>query len=284
MGIAHEVGNAFWVFDANNNDIVRYDFGEDHGPGNADHDDGRIRRVTSFAVDWINSNIASHLAMDKATGWLYIVDGSGPRVLRMDVTSGTASGSPTYAQSEPLAEYSNLNNVTWEVVADSGLVEPSGIAVIEDRLLVSDHANGDIIVYDISGVNAVEIGRIVTGAAGIMGITIGPEGYIWYVNATTNEVFKIEQSAVSIQNGLTSDQVQVYPNPAKEQAYITWGDADLMGGTIIIRDMVGKQVKHMTVNTAARASINIADLSAGSYMVEIQFQGNRMVVDRLTKI
>ena len=37
MGIASETENAFWVFDGWNNEIVRYDFADDHGPGNDDH-------------------------------------------------------------------------------------------------------------------------------------------------------------------------------------------------------------------------------------------------------
>ena len=40
MGIAYETGNVYWIFDGNNNDIVRYDFVADHGPGNTFHDDG----------------------------------------------------------------------------------------------------------------------------------------------------------------------------------------------------------------------------------------------------
>ena len=36
MGIASEKENAYWVFDGYNQHIVRYDFGGDHGPGNAD--------------------------------------------------------------------------------------------------------------------------------------------------------------------------------------------------------------------------------------------------------
>lgn len=283
MGIAHEVDNAYWVFDANNNDIVWYDFGEDHGPGNDDHSDGRIRRVTSFSVDWINTDIACHLTMDKATNWLYIVDGSTQRILRMDVTSGTASGTPSYGPFETLAEHSNLNNVTWEVVVDSGLVEPAGIAVIEDRMLVTDHSNGDIVIYDISGIGGVEIGRIVTGSPGIMGITIGPEGNIWYVNALTNQVVKVGQGAVAVEEGLQAD-VKVYPNPASDRIYLDWGDADLLGANILVHDMFGKEIKRMGITTYARASLDIADLVAGNYAITIEKGGLRVSVDRLVKL
>ncbi|MBK7342995.1 MAG: hypothetical protein IPJ06_07800 [Saprospiraceae bacterium] len=51
MGIAHEIDNAYWVFDSWNQTIVRYDFQEDHGPGNDDHDDGIVRRYLEITVN-----------------------------------------------------------------------------------------------------------------------------------------------------------------------------------------------------------------------------------------
>lgn len=283
MGIAHETGNAYWLFDANNNDIVYYDFVEDHGPGNADHSDGVIRRVTSFAVDRINPDITCHLVLDKATDWLYIVDGSGPRILRMDITSGTIGGNPTYAQSEPLAEYSNISNVTWEELVTTGLTEPAGIAIIEDRLLVSDHANGDIVVYDISGTGAVEMGRIMTGSAGIMGITIGPEGHIWFVNATTDEVVKIDQGPVSVDPAVR-DEVRIFPNPASDRLYLDWGDKDMQGGKVVVRNMMGQEMLRKEIASFGRESLDISRLPAGTYTVGLEKGGTSVAVERLVKL
>ena len=44
QGIASESANAFWINDGNSGDIVRYDFAEDHGPGNDYHGDGIVHR------------------------------------------------------------------------------------------------------------------------------------------------------------------------------------------------------------------------------------------------
>ncbi|MBL4734786.1 MAG: T9SS type A sorting domain-containing protein [Flavobacteriales bacterium] len=206
MGIAHETENVFWIFDGNNNDIVRYDFGEDHGPGNSDHDDGKIRQYTGMSVSRINNDIGSHMELDKSSGWLYIVDNGNQRVLRLDVNSGSVGGTPTYGPYETLAEYKNVDGATWEVVVNSGLVEPSGIDVIDDRMIVTDHSSGDIIIYDISSMPAVEIKRIVTGEPGIMGTVIGPEGRIWYVNYQMNKLVKIEPSSIVGPSAITSAQ------------------------------------------------------------------------------
>jgi len=197
MGIAHETANVFWIFDGNNNDIVRYDFVDDHGAGNSYHDDGKIRRFTGMPVSRIDDVIGSHMELDKSTGWLYIVDNGNQRVLRLDINSGTLGGTPSYGPYEPLAEYKNVNGATWEIVVDSGLIEPSGIDVINDRMIVTDHSTGEIIIYDITTVPAVEMKRIATGNPGVMGTVIGPEGRIWYVNYQTNQVIKIEPSSIA---------------------------------------------------------------------------------------
>lgn len=282
MGVAHESGNAFWVFDGFNGDICWYDFAEDHGPGNADHADGKVYRVSDFTVSRINDQIGSHLKMDKSSGWLYIVDGGNKRILRMDANSGNTFGTPSFGPYEPLAEYYYLNNVTWEVLADTGLVEPSGIEVIDDRMIVSDHATGDIVIYDISGVGAVELGRIETGIPGIMGLEIGPEGFIWYVNNATNEVVKIGQGAVGITENQIKDDLKIFPNPAKERIFLQWDDSDIFGASINILDATGRIVKHNVIDSQFQAEINSSGLSTGTYFLEIVKEGNRIFSDRIT--
>lgn len=65
MGVEWEEENVFWVNDGYNENIVRYDFGEDHGPGNDDHSDGIVHRYTEIPVNRIDDHIANHLALDQ---------------------------------------------------------------------------------------------------------------------------------------------------------------------------------------------------------------------------
>ena len=171
QGIAHDHLNRYWVTDGYNNDVTMTDFMDDHGPGNDDHSDAVIRRYQEFSITKDpNDHIVSHLVLDKPTGWLYVVDHGADRIVRMDINSGTVSGSPSWPPGgayEPYVEYSVVTGYTWEVIITTGLVEPAGIDVIGDRLLVSDHSNGDIVVYDISVDPLVELGRIVTYLKGI---------------------------------------------------------------------------------------------------------------------
>ncbi len=178
MGIEAEKDNAFWVFDGYYGNIIRYDFVADHGPGNDYHADAKLRRYTEVKVKR-DPEVPSHLVLDGDKKWLYIVDGGNSRILRMDITTGTVLNSLPPID-EPLAEYSRMNGVTWEIYFDQNLQKPCGIELKDKRLFVSDYETGDIICFDIQ--LKKEIGRVHTGKPGITGIKIY-NGKLWYVNA-----------------------------------------------------------------------------------------------------
>jgi len=188
MGIAHEVDNAFWVYDDWHEEIVRYDFVEDHGPGNDDHSDGTVRRYGDIGIGK-DGDVPNHLILDKETGWLYFVDNGQDRVMRLDINSATGSSSLPELN-EPLAEHSQMSGFTFETIIDEGLVRPCGIELFENYLLVGDYANGDIVVYDMDNAFA-EVGRIET-SQGLTGIKVGPNGNIWATNRTQNTLIMVE--------------------------------------------------------------------------------------------
>ncbi len=191
MGICHEKDNVFWVMDGNSGNVVRYDFGEPHVPGGSYHGDGIIWRYPDVTfVPHATHHIPSHCVLDKNTNQLYIVDLGSQLVLKMDITTGTPGSSLT--PHEATAEYRNYNNPVFSTAINSGLNQPCGIEVFKNRLLVSDYANGDILIYDITGSSTTYLGKVSTGAAGIMGIKVGPDGKIWYVNASQNKVVRID--------------------------------------------------------------------------------------------
>ena len=265
MGIAHETGNVFWVFDANSKDIVRYDFGGDHGPGNSDHADGKIRRFP-VPVNWINDEIPCHLVLDKNTGWLYIADNGNQRILRLDINSGSTAGMPSFGPYESLAEYKEMTGITYENYINSGLLEPSGIDIIHDRLIVSDHSNGDIILYDVSGASPNELGKIQTGSAGIMGIKIGPKGNIWYVNGQNNEVHKLTPNSLSIKE-TTLNNLSIYPNPS-DGTFILEGHT-LSGHQISITDLLGQKVLEDHIINGTKKTYDLSIFNPGVYFLNI---------------
>lgn len=219
QGIASESGNAFWVVDGYNRDIVRYDFVSDHGPGNSDHDDGEILRYQEVLITPDPQNkVPSHLVYDKETDWVYVVDQGAGRIIRIDATSGAVGGAPSFGPFETLAQYAKVEGYDWEVVIDENLDTPAGIEIIDDRLLVSDYATGEVIIYDISTMPAVELTRLQTEAEGIMGIKLGPDGKIWYVDydaSTVNRIDWVPDTTVGI-SALSKPNISlnVWPNPS----------------------------------------------------------------------
>ena len=217
---------------------------------------------------------------------MYIVDNGNQRVLRLDINSGSVGGTPSYGPWETLAEYKNVDGATWETVVDSGLVEPSGIDVVDDRMIVTDHATGDIIIYDISSMPAVEIKRIVTGNPGIMGTVIGPEGRIWYVNYTMNEVIKIEPSDIittppplAIDEANSGGKFSMYPNPSNGQVTINIGSVQSSTALLIVQDMFGKTVFESRAKNGSM-TLNLSDYAAGIFMISLEDNGS-LTTERL---
>ena len=196
-GIASAGGNTYWLFDGYHNSIVKYDFGVPHQQGGDDHSDGRVWRHDDLAVNR-QPGLSSHLEIDPVSGWLYIADTGNQRILRMDPNSGSiAQNLNPYG--ETLQGYWRMSGTDWNVVADSDLTYPTGLDIYEDRLLISDYANGDIIIYDISQDPVVELGRIETGFSNeIMGLKVSPEGDIWFVCSNANELYQITVSVIML--------------------------------------------------------------------------------------
>lgn len=188
MGIAHQSGNKYWVFDGKNGHVVFYDFQKDHGPGETDHSDAIVRRYTEVKLTR-KEGIPGHMAFDAEKKWLYIADTGAKRVVRVDVTTGTLFKRlrPT---NEPLEEYSEYRSVTHENFVTEGLQDPSGLAIFEGKLFVSDHATGSVAAYDL--VSGAKLDSMETGSPGIMGLTVGVDGKLWYVNGLKNTLVRVD--------------------------------------------------------------------------------------------
>jgi sugar lactone lactonase YvrE len=275
MGIASEKDNVFWVYDDYNSDIVRYDFASAHVPGGDIHADGRVRRFQDMGLSpvndgndwasstWVNLEYVNHLELDDDKKWLYFVDGGNQRILRLDITTGTTAGTPDTSARDNLAEYQKMIGFVWEEVVITGLDQPAGIDIIDDRLVVTDHSNGDIIFYDVSNVPATEIGRVQTNEPGIMGVVVGPNGRIWYANAALNKVVKIEPS--SIIADVEEDQLvlignRIYPNPVFNTLHF-----NSTANFVSISDLNGKLIlANNNINT-----IDVSMFSKGVYFIDV---------------
>jgi hypothetical protein len=192
MGIAHDSAKVYWVFDGDHGNLARYDFVTDHGPGYNDHSQGTIYRYSFVNVTKV-PNVPSHMVVDKANNWLYFTDGTGKTLKRLKTTSGTVVGSLS-PSNEVLAGYYSVAGASVQTI-ETFTSQPCGIDYFNDRLVLTDYNTGEITIYNTNaGPNLVKLGVINTGQPGIMGVKIGSDGKIWYVNNTLNTVVRIDPS------------------------------------------------------------------------------------------
>ncbi|HET6511768.1 MAG TPA: T9SS type A sorting domain-containing protein, partial [Candidatus Kapabacteria bacterium] len=217
MGIAADTGNVYWVFDGHHGNIYRYDFKTPHGYGEDDHSDGIVYQY-DVSVER-TEDLPSHMVLDEATGWLYVVDNGNSRIFRMQTRSGER-GDDLFDENEPLAEYAQMNDIIVQVF-ETGSPRLSGIDFIDGRLIVSNNSNGEIRVYNTTTSTPTYLGSIATNDDGIRGVKFGPDSAIWYVNYDENtvvrlaagELLAVGEEGVSIRN-------TIYPSPARSMVNV----------------------------------------------------------------
>lgn len=186
MGIAHDNGNVYWTFDGSGGHIVMYDFMMDHGPGGSSHVDGIIRRYLNAVVTRV-AEVPSHMVLDPDSRILYIADTGTGRIMALDTASGESNGDLPNNW-DGATEYTGWDGATFDPLVE-GLGQPSGLALHDGRLFVSDHESAEIIAYDLQG---AELGRMPTDAVGLMGITIGPDAKLWYADGFGNQIVRVD--------------------------------------------------------------------------------------------
>ena len=191
MGIAHVQDNIFWVFDGMDGALVYYDFAEDHGAGYDDHSDGVILRYASGEVLRV-ADVPSHMVFNADNNHLYVADTGHSRVLKFDTSSGT-SGPLLPAKEQGTVHRRYTGAVLTDVVtaASGDVSKPSGLELHDGLIWVSDNENGRISAFTMEGtrVNYLDTG-LPTGS--LMGMTFGPDGRLYFVDAVGNQVLRVE--------------------------------------------------------------------------------------------
>ncbi len=190
MGIAHEVGNRYWVTGGLSKSIDLYDFKRDHNIGKDDHSDGEYYRYAAGRLGYVEG-IPSHLVFRKADSMVYVADTGNARIVRLDPKSGTQGAK--VRPKEPMKVSVEMDNAALVdfVSAKAGLVKPSGIALSGDLVFVSDHATSKIHAFDLKG---EEVNRLDTGLpeGSLAGITLGPDGRLYFVDMVESRVLRID--------------------------------------------------------------------------------------------
>ena len=191
MGIAWERENVYWVFNGMSGSIDRNDFQVDHGPGFDNHNDGIIGRYAKGEFSRVE-DVPSHMEIDPSTGYLYIADTGNNAIKVMDTTSGERGiGLPGQ---EPAVDFYLMNDaLVWTLIDgdDHGIVEPSGLALVEDTLIVTDHGTGKIFAFDLEGelVDWVDTGL---GEGALMGVVGDSLDDLWLVDAKNDKILRMQ--------------------------------------------------------------------------------------------
>jgi DNA-binding beta-propeller fold protein YncE len=133
--------------------------------------------------------------------------------------------------------------------------------------VVTDHQSNELIFYDISSIPATEIRRVGANTQGIMGITIGPDGLLYYVDNAGNKVIRLNpfENPLSIAENLQND-IQLFPNPSKGLIGFT-SNSISEKLTIEIYTLEGKKVSDLETESG---KLTNTGLSAGCYILKIQ--------------
>lgn len=192
-GIAHAEENVYWVFNAYDETIDKYDFNADHGPGEDDHSDGEIYKYVEGQVKGADDETPSHLVLDPADKMLYVADTGNGRIVKLDTTKGEKIGDiPRSRVNEPLKDSGMMGGVDVEVVVPPGLLEkPSGIELKGELLYVTDAATSTFYAFKKDG---TEVRRLATGLppGSLAGFTFGFDDKVWLTDKIGGRVLRID--------------------------------------------------------------------------------------------
>jgi DNA-binding beta-propeller fold protein YncE len=273
-GIAFEKDLVYWVLDGYEGNLKRYDYVQTHQPGGSDHSAGKVKIYLNFQFTK-HASLPSHIVIDNNRKYLYGCDPIGKRIFRVDITTGSDAGQGTQINNEQLQEYEAYNGLEIKDVV-TGLNSPVGIDIYGDRLIVTDNGTDEIIIYNIQD-NFHEIGRIklkYTSNPDPMGIKVGPDGKIYFVDKTNKRAYMIDNINVwplSIEGEKMTENFLVYPNPTND--FITIQNPNLSDNItqISITDILGRNVFTLEKNSIMSLSkIDITSLKSGVYFVNIQ--------------
>jgi DNA-binding beta-propeller fold protein YncE len=274
-GIAFEKDNIYWVLDGYEGNIKRYDFGDPHQPGGEDHSGGGVSVFSEFKFTRHNT-LPSHIVIDANKKYLYGCDPIGKRVFRIDVTTGVKGAARTKINGETLSlGYYSYTGLTKIDTLIKGFTSPVGIDIYGNRLIVTDNGTDEIIIYDISK-NYSEVGRIKLKYAANpdpMGVKVGPDGKIYFVDKTNKSAYMIENSAVlplAIKSiDVAENRFQIFPNPATNQITI-YTEKVLEKAQISIINALGETVLTQNANQTGNSTFDVATLSNGIYFIVLK--------------
>lgn len=195
QGIAWERDNIYWVADGYHGSLTRYDFQMDHDAGGEDHSDGIIERHVEGALGYIDG-VPGHLEIDHASSRLFACDPANHRVLWLDIATGERRGS--LDDNYDFSEAYFMEGTDFDVFVDAAnltdvrMLEPSGIALGNGHVYVSDHGNTHLYAFDLSGnlVDWIDLSPMAP-EGGLGGVAVDAAGRIYVTVMGANQLLRL---------------------------------------------------------------------------------------------
>lgn len=104
-----------------------------------------------------------------------------------------------------------------------------------------------------------------------MGITLGPDGHIWFVDQDENELVRVDPTnTVAINDLDLSKSLTVYPNPSNGNFQILF-DNNLTHSDLLVNviNTLGEIVYSTYKNEGTVLQIDISSVSSGTYILNL---------------
>ena len=152
--------------------------------------------------------------------------------------------------------------------------------------MIEENQSYTISISDIEGVNITNTSVYLEDKELQTFTNLSEENYSFIANAGTQEnrfVLLFKEKVLDInENELLDDSILIYPNPTSANITIRNTTQNELN-TITVFDLQGRQVINVTLNNSfIENSINVANLPAGVYMIQIK-SGTNVIVKRLIK-
>jgi DNA-binding beta-propeller fold protein YncE len=158
------------------------------------HDDGEISRWVQGFVK-MESGVPSHMKFDHSAGLLYIADTGNNRIAVLNPSSGARSSNygPDYdgiTRSGGGMYYMQAQLTTFLDGQAAGLSQPSGLALHDNKVFVSDYDSGRIYAFDMEGVmiDYLDPGR---GRGSVVGMAFDSAGNLFVADLNNEQILKI---------------------------------------------------------------------------------------------
>lgn len=154
---------------------------------------------------------------------------------------------------------------------------------------------GGVMVYDITDPSAAKfVDYANTRDATSNGGDLAPEGLVLIPNAdspdgkyylvvanevsSTLTVYEVEGVSVSVDGGLSSLPLKVYPNPANEGVEIELIEASQTGMVVTLFSLEGKEMKMQEVSQGVGSTtLELTNVPAGVYLIEVLSNNQRAI-------